>query len=96
MIQIGDKIRNKKTNTIHIVDSIDVFDGLTLIFTKDIKYIPINDVEIVPESLISKYFIKLFRGEELNCDEETELNNKLIELKPITILPFDSDFLKRR
>ena len=39
---------NKKTNIVHIVESIDVYDEITLVFTNDSKYIPIEDVEIVP------------------------------------------------
>jgi hypothetical protein len=94
MIRIGDRIKNKKTNTIHIVESIDRFDETILVFTKDIKYIPINDIEIVSESVISKFFIKLFKGEKLTHIEESELTNKLIELKPISILPTDPNFFK--
>ena len=81
MIQIGDKIKNKKTNTTHIVDSIDVFDELTLIYTKDSKYIPINDVEFVSNSIISKYFIKLFNNEKIDADLELKCNDELKKLK---------------
>jgi hypothetical protein len=81
MIQIGDKIKNKRTNTTHIVDSIDVFDEIILIYTEDNKYIPIDDVEFVSVSIISKYFMKLFNDEKINTDLEIKCNNELKKLK---------------
>lgn len=42
MITPGSKIINKKTKTLHIVDSIEVIDGITLIFTEDIMCFPIE------------------------------------------------------
>ena len=85
MIQINDKLRNKKTNTHHIVESIDRFDDVVLIFTKDGKYIPINDVEFVSESIISNYFIKLLNNEKIDNDLELSCTNKLKKLKLVTI-----------
>jgi hypothetical protein len=45
MVAIGSKVINKKTNKIHIVDEIEIINGETLIFTKDIKCFPIEFCE---------------------------------------------------
>ena len=76
MIQINDKLRNKKGNW-------EVTDVLG--FTKDGKYIPINDVEFVSESIISNYFIKLLNNEKIDTDLELSCTNKLKKLKLVTI-----------
>jgi hypothetical protein len=37
----------KHGDNFYVVDTIDVFDDITLIFTEDKKYIPINEVKMV-------------------------------------------------
>jgi hypothetical protein len=44
MISHGTRIINKKTNTTHVVDGIEVINGESLVFTKDIKCFPISEV----------------------------------------------------
>ena len=75
---------NKKTNIVHIVESIDVYDEITLVFTNDSKYIPIEDVEIVLESTISIYFIKVFKNEKIEPWLELDVFNKLKKFKLIS------------
>lgn len=49
----GDKIIDVRDNTEHIVECVDVYDEVTLVFTEGKKYIPIEsirnltDVEVV-------------------------------------------------
>jgi ASC-1-like (ASCH) protein len=38
----GDKIIDVRDNTEHIVECVDVYDEVTLVFTEGKKYIPIN------------------------------------------------------
>lgn len=45
MITQGTQIKNKKTNTIHVVDDIEVINHETLVFTKDLKCFPITEIE---------------------------------------------------
>lgn len=45
MIIHGTQILNKKTNTIHIVDDIEVINNETLVFTKDMKCFPISEIK---------------------------------------------------
>jgi len=43
----GDKIKDIRDNSIHIVESVDVYDEVTLIYTEGKKYIPIESVELL-------------------------------------------------
>lgn len=43
----GDKIKDIRDNSIHIVESVDVYDEVTLIYTEGKKYIPIESVELI-------------------------------------------------
>lgn len=45
----GDKIVDLRDNSVHIIDSIDVYDTVTLVFTEGKQYIPINHVKFVGE-----------------------------------------------
>ena len=38
----GDKIIDVRDNSVHIVECVDVYDTVTLVFTEGKKYIPIN------------------------------------------------------
>lgn len=40
----GDKIIDLKNNSVHIIESIDDYESITLVFTDDKKYIPISNV----------------------------------------------------
>lgn len=48
-IKKGDKIINKIDLSEKIVDCVDVYDEVTLIFTEDKKYIKIDDCIIIPQ-----------------------------------------------
>jgi hypothetical protein len=45
MIVPGTQIKNKKTNTIHVVDGIEAINHETLVFTTDLKCFPILEIE---------------------------------------------------
>lgn len=51
-IKKNDIIINIKTNLEHVVDSIDYYNGVTLIFTNDKKYIDINDAIIKSDEFL--------------------------------------------
>jgi len=40
----GGKIKDIRDNSIHVVNCVDVYDTVTLVFTEDKKYIPIDFV----------------------------------------------------
>lgn len=47
MILHGTQIINEKTNTIHVVDEIEVINNETLVFTQDMKCFPISEIRTV-------------------------------------------------
>jgi hypothetical protein len=40
----GNKIVDVRDNSVHIVECVDVYDTVTLVFTEGKKYIPFNEV----------------------------------------------------
>lgn len=92
----GDTVIDKVSGEKYLVESIEVYNNITVIFTEGVKTkcIPINQVYKIKS--LSYYFLKLFKGENLTNDEENEVTNKLKDLKPVTILPLDPNFLKSR
>lgn len=48
MIGYGTQIINKRTNTVHTVDGIEVINNETLVFTQDVKCFPLSEVEKYP------------------------------------------------
>jgi len=59
----GDKIIDVRDNTEHIVECVDVYDEVTLVFTEDRKYIPLELTRVIPEIIINikKRFINLIK-----------------------------------
>jgi hypothetical protein len=93
----GDTILNKWDNKKYIVDYVECIDEISVVFTDctPCKCIPLSEVVKVQNNLISDYFIRLFKGEKLNDDEENDLSDRLKKLKPVTILPTDPNFINR-
>lgn len=86
MITRGNTIIHKKTKTKHIVESVDYYDDVTLIFTEDIKYFPIDDVELYKEFKISNYFMRLFNNQKNNKNEDNEICEILRSHKVVQII----------
>lgn len=40
----GDKIVDVRDNSVHIVECVDVYDTVTLVFTEGKKYIPVDSI----------------------------------------------------
>jgi len=61
----GDKIVDVRDNSVHIVECVDVYDTVTLVFTEGKKYIPEDNVisfnQIINEnaSLIKDELVKI-------------------------------------
>lgn len=43
-INVGDTVKSIVHNTNHIVESIEIIDGKTFVFTEDIKCFPLEDI----------------------------------------------------
>ena len=56
----GDKIIDNRDNSIHIVNCVDIYETVTLVFTESKKYIPIESVKLITNqiNLIKNIFIK--------------------------------------
>lgn len=73
----GDKIKDIKNGSIHIIESIESFDDNTVIFTEDNKCLPINEVrgygflDIIHE----KWFI-----DRVKISEEKRLKNEMLKI----------------
>ena len=82
----GDKIKDIKNGSIHIIESIESFDDNTVIFTEDSKCLPINEVreygflDIIREKL----FIN-----RVKISEEKRLKNEM--LKVLNYNPLNSN-----
>jgi hypothetical protein len=85
MIKKGDIIKDKKTNTKHIVESIDYYDNITLIFTEDSKYIPIENVQKCTKTKLGDFIIGLFTNTDMGVNDSEIVDifrkNKVIDLK---------------
>lgn len=87
----GDKIKDIRDNSIHIVESVDVYDEVTLIYTEGKKYIPVDKVKnmtlteeivevlnedtLVVEEFIKNSVISKFEKHLEDCIKKLE-NNK--------------------
>lgn len=87
----GDKIKDIRDNSIHIVESVDVYDEVTLIYTEGKKYIPMDKVKnitlteeivevlnedtLVVEEFIKNSVISKFEKHLEDCIKKLE-NNK--------------------
>ena len=67
----GDKIKDIRDNSIHIVESVDVYDEVTLIYTEGKKYIPIESVELLSK-VIEKIKSLIFNLEKILTVKEFE------------------------
>ena len=61
MYKSDDKIIDVRTNLIYVVDCVDHYDNVSLVFTKDKKYIPLE-------------FTKIFIDTPLKTNEENVLD----------------------
>jgi hypothetical protein len=98
MVEIvkGDSILNKITNTEHTVESVEMIDNFTVIFTDEdkCKCFPFSDVIKIPELKLSYYFLKKINNIVLSENEELYIEKKFKELKLVSIEPFDSNFFE--
>lgn len=49
----GDKIIDVRDNSVHIVECVDVYDTVTLVFTEGRNYIPTEFVKVIPDIIIN-------------------------------------------
>jgi len=84
-LTIGDKIKSLSKKSTQVVESIEIVENQTVIYTEDIKCFPIEDVERNYDSFISEYFTKVFSGVKPTSEEEEKLK-KIFKEKNIVSL----------
>ena len=73
----GDKIKDIKNGSIHIIESIESFDGDIIIFTEDSKCLPINEVREYGffDMIHEKWFVNRVR-----ISEEKRLKDEMLKI----------------
>ncbi len=72
-ISIGNKIKSLSKKTTHVVESIEIFENQTVVFTEDVKCFPIEDVQKNYDSFVAEFFTKVFSGIKPTPEEEKKL-----------------------
>ena len=79
MYKSDDKIIDVRTNVIYVVDCVDHYDDVSLVFTKDKQYIPLEFTKIfidTPVKTNEEYVLDFFENNQLSDDEfDSFLNN---------------------
>ena len=81
MYKSDDKIIDVRTNVTYVVDCVDHYDDVSLVFTKDKQYIPLEFTKIfidTPSKTNEEYVLDFFENNQLSDDE---FNSFLYNLK---------------
>jgi hypothetical protein len=81
MYKSDDKIIDVRTNVIYVVDCVDHYDEVSLVFTKDKKYIPTEFVKKFIDRPIKSNeneVLNFFKEHQLSDDEFDVFLNKMI------------------
>jgi len=79
----GDYIVDIVKGTKHCVDSIEVIDNQTIIFTEDSKCFPVEKIKKSHRSSIGNYFYKIFNKEPITIEEE---ENAILNMKELNLV----------
>lgn len=94
----GSKIKNNKLNTFHIVECVEIYENITLIYTEDIKCFPSSELELVTplsEKLYNLFYIWINPKKEiLPPDEETNDELERLLKSDYTVEMIKEDFDK--
>jgi hypothetical protein len=81
MYKSNDKIIDVRTNLIYVVDCIDHYNDISLVFTKDKQYIPLEFTKIFIDTAVKtneELILDFFKNNQLS---DEEFNIFLISLK---------------
>lgn len=78
----GSKIKNNKLGTFHIVESVENYDDITLVYTEDVKCFPVKEVErVIPlNEKLCNLFLSWINPNEVTCCPDKETNDELDRL----------------
>jgi hypothetical protein len=93
----GDLILNKKTNTEHVVESVEIFDNSIVVFTDEdkCKCFPISEIIKIPKLKLAYYFLKKLNNITLSENEESYVDERFKKLKLVSVKPFDPTFFEK-
>jgi hypothetical protein len=85
MYKSEEKIIDVRTNLTHVVECVDHYDNVSLVFTKDKKYIPIEFVKKCIDTPIKSNeneVLDFFKEHQLSDGEfDVFLNNMIVSLR---------------
>jgi hypothetical protein len=84
-LAIGNKIKSLSKKSTHIVESIEVIENQTVVFTEDVKCFPIEDVQRNYDSFVSEFFTKVFSGIKPTPEEEEKIKRIFKEKNIVSI-----------
>ena len=89
-INKGDSVLNTKTNTEYVVESIETYENITVVFTEGDKCtcLPISEIIKVPKSWLSNFISKKLNKFYVSDIEEKKFDECLSKLKLVTIKPY--------
>jgi hypothetical protein len=94
-IEVGCQVKNIKQNTIHIVECIEFYESITVIYTTDSKCFPFNDLELYyPTSNFVSYMSKLINGEKILDSEKKSAMNDMTDFFKLDDTLSPEDFFK--
>jgi len=73
----GDKIVDLRDNSVHIIDSIDVYDTVTLVFTEGKQYISMENIRVFTNEEIVKDVID--KNPDIFSDYEDKITKQVSE-----------------
>jgi|694.fasta_scaffold62588_5 hypothetical protein len=78
----GSKIKNNKLGTFHIVESVEIYDDVTLVYTEDVKCFPIKEIEhtVTLHEKLCNLFLSLIHPNEVTCNPDKETTDELDRL----------------
>lgn len=92
----GDYIFNTTKKTNHFVDCVETHGNVTVVFTEDSQCFHIDEVVAAYKSVIAQLFCKLFSKQSLTSDEEVQLENSLINAKPIKFVDITMEEVREK
>jgi hypothetical protein len=91
-INKGDIVLNTITNTEYVVESIETYENITVVFTEgdECTCLPISEIIKVPKSWLSNFISKKLNKSYVSDIEEKKFDECLSKLKLVTIKPYYS------
>lgn len=93
----GDKVLNTNTNTEYVVESVETYGDITVVFTEGDKCdcLPISEIIKIPQSWLSNFLLKILNNDHISDIEEKKFCESLPNLNFVTCKPYNPGDLAR-